>query len=1714
MDFDLIPSYDDLYYICKTCDKKLLKQEVPCQSVNNKLGLFDLPDHLQDINKLERAVISQRILFSKIKIMPKGQFPKIKGIVCNIPIETEEVCNVLPRTLEESNVIYMKLKRKLCYNGHVLAEAVRPEIVFSILNHLKNVNPLYREINIQDVISENAFDIRFVDDQNIDFSIIGGSDSSDEVLLKFVDDKDIPQIINFEELDEYETEDPLNQHRVDCTETTLISKCPHVIADDENIIVAPGEGKAPLNVLKDPNVEVLAFPDLFPTGKFGFSEYRDVKLTHTKYFNQRLLNYTQRFASDTDYIFFANFVSQQTNLRNQVNVAMRKVSGRNISAGMLSDNFKETVKNFIANEEAYSFMNSVKGSPAYWKIMLSDVLAMVKQLGTPSFFMTLSCADLRWNELIAIICKLKGIEISEEEIAEMTYFERCELLNSNPVLLARHFQYRVETFYKEIVMNGPLGKLKYHVIRIEFQFRGSPHSHCLLWIENMPVLSVETIEEYTAFLDSVISANIPTEPCKLKDLVERYQVHRHSKTCRKYNNKECRFGFGKFFTHKTIIAAPLPAETPNRTEILSQQKDILSKVKKYIDEFLNPQKRNFLYPEKPNYEQIPNIDEVLESLDISLADYEDALSISTDENDFQVHLKRDTNSCFVNNYFEEGLLAWQANIDLQPVFNHYKAVQYMCSYFSKTETSSSNAMKEALAQCKELDKDKFETMRKIAQAYSDNRECSVQEAVYQLMPELWLRKGYPQVMFVNTNLPDNRFHMFKPEEELTELPEDSENVFKKNILDRYIDRPTKDWKNGQFKEMDDLCYAQFCSYYELDRKIDYAELINDNQPVILNDAIVEENHVENIGLPKRVPLMNSEEAMRCRKARKVLRTYTPNRHLYPEKYAHHLLMLFFPFRNEENDLKLDGSYMLKLSEPDVLEIVNSNRELFEPNSELVEIALQNYRSDLLTNQNAFAQQENDEVLDILNEELNNNADIDEESHADDEVYDNLAPAAAQETLISEEDLNSSIESLNEEQRQIFDVVYMWAKRFVQNRNVEEPAERLEPLRIFLTAAGGCGKSYLLKCLYNVLNKLLSRKGDTSKAKIMRLAPTGVAAINIDGTTIHTGLGIPRNIFLPLSDQQRTTLRTQFEEVSVIFIDEISMVSSKMLLQIHQRLCEIFGLSDSIPFANKTVIVSGDLYQLPPVMGGPVFSLNDFVINLLKLWHGFKFAELKTVMRQQGDTTFIDLLNNIRLGILTEENERLLRSKFVSQDDTDYPWDALHLFAENSLVKAHNDKMIATLATQMINIFAIEEYPRGLTQSKILEIRNKKFSETGGLTYNLGIKVGARVLLTTNIDIKDRLVNGQLGTVKHIKVSNGQCEKIYVLFDDPKAGNERKKNDNFGQRNGYVPIEKTEAKFGVSRNKEMISVRWTQFPLVLAYACTIHKVQGLTLEKIVISFQLHKQNHFKPGQMYVALSRVTSLDGLYLIGNFSPSAIISSKSAEKEYERLRSSENSLEPLLSIVPTDSNLVLTLLNIRSLRRKSASVRNYKELSDSDVLLFTETQIAHGSNVEEIEYNLRPFQMVFNNDEDKFKSLAVGYKESVTISEAQHVSGFSLIKLKKNVYADRVYKILLLYRSHKETLNLFFHNLRAILDEEPGIDIIIGDFNIDMLKESEEKERLLYETRDYHELTVGVPTHIDGGGIDNVFISSTFYDDINPLKYCLNLSDHDAFKLEISSG
>jgi len=100
--------------------------------------------------------------------------------------------------------------------------------------------------------------------------------------------------------------------------------------------------------------------------------------------------------------------------------------------------------------------------------------------------------------------------------------------------------------------------------------------------------------------------------------------------------------------------------------------------------------------------------------------------------------------------------------------------------------------------------------------------------------------------------------MFNTEQELADLPEDSKEVYKKNMLDRYVDRPNRTFANGKFRNIDCLCYAQFCANYQLDTKIDRTELVNDNEPEILNDAVVEDNHIDNT-LPKKIPLMSSKD---------------------------------------------------------------------------------------------------------------------------------------------------------------------------------------------------------------------------------------------------------------------------------------------------------------------------------------------------------------------------------------------------------------------------------------------------------------------------------------------------------------------------------------------------------------------------------------------------------------------------------------------------------------------------------------------------------------------------------------------------------------------------------------------------------------------------------------------------------------------------------------
>ena len=223
--------------------------------------------------------------------------------------------------------------------------------------------------------------------------------------------------------------------------------------------------------------------------------------------------------------------------------------------------------------------------------------------------------------------------------------------------------------------------------------------------------------------------------------------------------------------------------------------------------------------------------------------------------------------------------------------------------------------------------------------------------------------------------------------------------------------------------------------------------------------------------------------------------------------------------------------------------------------------------------------------------------------------------------------------------------------------------------------------------------------------------------------------------------------------------------------------------------------------------------------------------------------FISLFNKIREGELDDHVKNALKSHFLKEKF--FPQNFVHIFAENKLAKEDNKTQLNTLDTKLLLIDAIDESPNDivLSQSQIGAIKQRKMSETGNFENQLKLKIGAQFMLTSNLDVDDKRVNGLVGTVKQIKYKNNEVSVVYVKFNDNNAGGQEMRSGLTAQQHNWVPIRKHQALFGLRKNKQQPSVKRTQFPLTLPWACTVLKVQGLSLAEGVVSFDLEKTKVF-------------------------------------------------------------------------------------------------------------------------------------------------------------------------------------------------------------------------------------------------------------------------------
>ena len=293
----------------------------------------------------------------------KGEFSKIKGNIINVPVDTENICNILPRSCDSNGLIIVKLKRHMKYQGHVFFEPVWPSMIFEALEYLKT-HMFYEDMIIS---------LGLTSDEILDFSKLSVTQSIGGTL----EDE------NFEE-----AEDPGNLDRTATAEASLISEVLHLV-DENKIILAPGQNETPLSILSDDHCEELAFPHLFPGGKFGYRVEREVPLSPVKYFNQRHLNFKQILAADPDYIFFARSIVEQCHLKSSINIALQKIRCSELTASSIKGNCKDSIKQLSANDNTFSFMSSVKGTPAYWKQFLLGVLANGKTVKSSNIFLNI-----------------------------------------------------------------------------------------------------------------------------------------------------------------------------------------------------------------------------------------------------------------------------------------------------------------------------------------------------------------------------------------------------------------------------------------------------------------------------------------------------------------------------------------------------------------------------------------------------------------------------------------------------------------------------------------------------------------------------------------------------------------------------------------------------------------------------------------------------------------------------------------------------------------------------------------------------------------------------------------------------------------------------------------------------------------------------------------------------------------------------------------------------------------------------------------------------------------------------------------------------------------------------------------------------------------------------------------------------------------------------
>ncbi|XP_015125653.1 ATP-dependent DNA helicase PIF2-like, partial [Diachasma alloeum] len=582
-------------------------------------------------------------------------------------------------------------------------------------------------------------------------------------------------------------------------------------------------------------------------------------------------------------------------------------------------------------------------------------------------------------------------------------------------------------------------------------------------------------------------------------------------------------------------------------------------------------------------------------------------------------------------------------------------------------------------------------------------------------------------------------------------------------------------------------------------------------------------------------------------------------------YFREQVLLFYPWRNEEDEIENSDCRSLYHKN---IEIIEKNRKKYSIiGDEVIDEALEQAMED---NKNRHREEDIDFNKHRVPKEQE--ADIFNQSGVEN-IAKRMKTRFTKPPTITKEEMFLLLDTLNTLQRQI--VIHI-LKCFKTDDL---------PLRLFISGSAGVGKTRVINCIYQLLSQYFGEiPGEKNDLPLILLcAPSGKAAHLIGGVTLHTAFALPITEYggqMPeLSADVANTIRSNLVDLQLLIIDEISMVGANMLTRVDTRLRQIMG--KNVSFGGISVILIGDLHQLPPVKDKPIYSPpNSGPLSALSdilLWEEFKFFELTEVMRQKDDKIFVDALNNLARGKMTDEDVSLIRNREVSEGEV--PKDAIRLYYENQHVDRYNNSKINSHPGQCYQAIADDQflgsasdkYKRKMLNSVKTNHSQKK--ELRMLQYKIKLKYGIKYMITSNVNILDGLVNGSCGVLEHITFSSGSevPEKVWINFNNPNIGlNQQKPFLRYMMEHNIdeslIPISRMSLQISGSRDNHYQVMR-AQFPIVPAEAMTIHKSQGQTYSNVCIDLTFGSR--LTRALLYVALSRVCSLSNLYILGIFKP-----------------------------------------------------------------------------------------------------------------------------------------------------------------------------------------------------------------------------------------------------